>query len=166
MLFCEPFSVDKLGEVQSFYCGDEEWERRVSEFIKGNEGEPKAITLIKKGKTEAWLYKLQGGAELVGFGALTKRTIKIGDVWHKSTLLTAFGIQKQHQGKPDGPREQRYSTLMMSDLLSKAIAYNRPIWELLVHKNNSAAQKLYERVGFVRIEEVRDEYDRMFMRIL
>lgn len=52
---------------------------------------------------------------------------------------------------------------MLADLAQKAIDYGRPIWGLFVHKDNIRAQRLYESVGFVKIDEPRDTYLRMFV---
>jgi GNAT superfamily N-acetyltransferase len=162
-LIARPFSLEDLAITRDFYCGDAAWERPIAEWIRGTDGVvPKMITLIEKGKTEVWLYQLASG-ELVGYSALTKHRWKIGEEWKNVTLLQAFGIQKQFQGKPDGVGETRYSKQMLADVTSRAISYGCPLWGLLVHKENIKAQRLYESIGFIRIDEARDIYYRMFL---
>lgn len=163
-LIAEAFSRNKLHEVQHFYCGASEWDLQIQKWIRGDGGEPKAITLLAQGGTEVFLYKRANG-DLVGFGALTKHRWKIDGQWHNITLLHTLGIQQQFQGLPEGPIEERYSTQMISDLGARAVSYGRPIWGLLVHKQNLRARRFYERIGFSLIEEVRDKYVRMFMNI-
>lgn len=165
MLDWEQFNADKHGAVQGFHCGDEPWSVEVNNFVKDDNGDSQAIKLIRSGRAEMWLYRQQSDGLLVGFGALSKPKWTIDDKPEKVTVIHAFGITKAFHGFPPGPPEQRYASLILSDLLSKAVAYGRPLCGLLVHKENARAKRFYEREGFELIEEVRDTHDRMLLRL-
>jgi hypothetical protein len=69
-----PFTPDDWPDVQDFDCGDEPYEREVSDWLKGpaEEGVESALNCIADDQRpgRVWLYKL--GDRLVGFGALAK----------------------------------------------------------------------------------------------
>ena len=60
------FTSALLPKVQQFDCGDEPWEREVSDWIKGGPGG--VLDDLQRG-CEVWLYANNSG-ELVGFGSL------------------------------------------------------------------------------------------------
>ncbi len=146
-LIARPFSSEDLAITRDFYCGDAVWERPVADWIRGSDGVvPKMLTLVEQGKTEVWLYLITSG-ELVGYSALTKQRWKIGGEWKNVTLLQAFGIQKQFQGKPDGVGEIRYSKQMLADVTSKAISYGCPLWGCLFIRKTSRLSDCTSRLA-------------------
>jgi hypothetical protein len=61
-----PFSAELLPVVHGFYCGDEEWEREVSDWIKGP-------ALQELGPDcQVWLYSTADDG-LVGYASLGGR---------------------------------------------------------------------------------------------
>jgi ribosomal protein S18 acetylase RimI-like enzyme len=65
-------------------------------------------------------------------------------------LIPAVAIQKQFWGKPDGPREGRYSSQILDHLITEAarLPIDVPVLGLFVHPQNQRAIKVYERAGF------------------
>ena len=165
MLNWEPFSAVHQSDVNGFFCGEKLWEKEVENFIRGDGASSQALTMLANRRAEIWLYKLVDTGELVGFGALSKPKWTIDGTEHKITLLQAFGVQAKFHGQPAGPPDGRYATQILADLQEKAIGYGRAIWGLFVHKENAKAKAFYMRNGFVKIEEVRDTHERMFLRL-
>jgi hypothetical protein len=65
-------------------------------------------------------------------------------------------VEKQFWGQPPGPREQRYSALILDDLISEAtkrMSSDSGLLILYVNEKNSRAIRLYERAGFVPLQK-------------
>jgi ribosomal protein S18 acetylase RimI-like enzyme len=59
-------------------------------------------------------------------------------------------IQKRFWGKPDGPKEGRYSSQILDHLVTEAasLPVTVSVLGLFVHPENQRAIKAYERAGF------------------
>jgi RimJ/RimL family protein N-acetyltransferase len=91
--------------------------------------------------------------EVVGYGSLGLTRWKYpGADSPRSGLIIipAVAIRRAFWGKPEGAPEDRYSSQVMRHLLVEALAWpgSLPALGLLVHPDNHAAIKLYERFGF------------------
>jgi GNAT superfamily N-acetyltransferase len=141
-----PFAAELLDQVQAFSCGEEPYERELADWIR-----QEALAAMSRG-TKVWLYATEG-RELIGYGSLGKTN------WHwpepgsgkvSLSIIPAVAIQKQYWGKPDGPREGRYSSQVLDHLIAEATdrTDTQPLLGLFVHTDNHRAIKLYERAGF------------------
>ena len=150
------FTSAEWDGVQAFDCGDAHYEREVATWIKGKQGPEidSALTSIyhpdRPGRV--WLYKLEDGT-LVGFGALGQNEWRWKgkkDPFVPVTIIIWVGLQKEFQGKPEGPKEQRYSVLILNDLIKEAEKDQDkyPVLGLCVHKDNAKAINLYKWFGF------------------
>lgn len=171
----EAFTHDDLPEVQSFDCGEEPFAREVSNWLKGPLEADSAITSINHPQRpgKVWLYRLENGT-LVGFGALAKsewRWKGKKDPKIPLTVIIWVGIDKAFRGKPDGPREGRYSSQILDDLIAEALEdkQTHPVLGLFVQTANTRAIELYRRAGFTeKLDTYTDketgiEYQRMAM---
>jgi ribosomal protein S18 acetylase RimI-like enzyme len=152
-----PFAEDLLSRVQGFECGDEPWQREVSDWIKAPRGTGGAVDEVDEG-TRVWLYLGEGG-ELVGFGSLgTAMQPWPGpdDPQLSASTIPVVGVDRKFWGQPPGPRDERYSARVLDDLITEARARRdeRPILLLYVHVDNERASRLYERAGFVELNEI------------
>jgi ribosomal protein S18 acetylase RimI-like enzyme len=165
----QTFSEANWAEVQNFDCGSEPYELEVSAWLKGQAGEDSALTSIhhpeKPGRV--WLYKLPDNT-LVGFGALAKsewRWKGKKDPKIALSIIIWIGLQKEFRGQPPGPKEDRYSTQILDDLIAEALESQEthPVLGLFVHRDNVRAIRLYQRAGFMEnLEPTKDgQYLRM-----
>lgn len=143
------FTAELLSYVREFDCGSEPFEQELAGWIREH-----ALQEIKhtKGKTQVWLY-FTAAKELVGYGSLGTTRWPYPDAGSGRLTLAIIpnvAIQKIFQGKPDGPPQNRYSTLMVEHLVSEAIALpkDQPLIGLFVHPDNQRAIKFYERMNF------------------
>ena len=60
------------------------------------------------------------------------------------------GVQKEFKGQPPGPKEDRYSSQILGDLISEANEdkTTHPVLGLFVDKDNNRAIKFYKDAGF------------------
>jgi ribosomal protein S18 acetylase RimI-like enzyme len=87
------------------------------------------------------------------------------------TVIIWIGIRKEFRGKPDGPREGRYSAQILDDLIAEALEdqETHPVLGLFVQTANVRAIELYRRAGFTeKLDSYMDrqtgvEYRRMAM---
>lgn len=151
-----PFTEQLLPKVQNFECGDELWQREVSNWIKAASGTGGAVDALQQG-TQIWLYADDNG-DLVGFGSLAEATQR----WPRSkdpplavSLLPFLAVDQRFWGQPAGPPESRYANLLLRDLVAEAMKFQtaRPLLLLFVHTDNLAAIKFYERAGFVELHK-------------
>ena len=147
------FTAEDLPDVQSFHCGDELYEKEVSDWIKSSEGDCAVNSIVDpKRPSRVWLYRV--GEKIVGFGSLAQskwywpgnRT----DPEMNLSVIIWVGVQKEFWGKPEGPKEERYSAQILDDLLAEAdaVAKTHPILGLYVHKDNGRAIRFYKDSGF------------------
>lgn len=142
--------------VQHFDCGDAPYEREVSDWIKGpcDPDVDSALTSISHPEQpgRVWLYKLEDGT-LLGFGALGYNEWRWrgkNDPKVPVTVIIWVGLQREFHGKPAGPKEYKYSVLILNDLIKEAEKdqATHPALGLSVHKDNVKAIKLYDWFGF------------------
>lgn len=91
--------------------------------------------------------------EVVGFGSLGTSNWNYPDPSAKRltvAVIPAVAIQTKWWGKPDGPREGRYSAQILDHLILEAakLVLAVPVLGLFVHPSNVRACKVYERAGF------------------
>src|SRR5207249_3478309 len=103
---------------------------------------------------KVWLYAT-GSKEVVGFGSLAVTRWHYPEPSSKRiaiAIIPAVAVQKAFWGKPDGPREGRYSTQIIEHLITEAakLPIQEPVLALYVHPENQRAIKAYERAGFER----------------
>ena len=160
-----PFTPEDLDgfQVQEFDCGNAPYEREVSAWLKGRDAESASASILDAERpAKVWLYKSADGT-LVGFGAIAPskwRWTSKKDPYIPITVIIWVGLQRQFQGKPDGPRNGRYSVLIVNDLIKEAEAEraDRPVLGLAVHKDNERAIKLYRSFGFTdNLEPMRNK---------
>ena len=152
----QSFQASDLAAVQNFHCGGQHYEVEVSDWIKGD-GQPGvdcALTSIadSDSPSRVWLYTLSGES-LLGYAALAKRDWRWKgkkDPHIPVTVIIWVGLDSAYQGKPDGPKEDRYCMKVMGDLISEALKdrSTHPVLGLLVHKDNAKAIALYKRFNF------------------
>jgi GNAT superfamily N-acetyltransferase len=102
--------------------------------------------------TSVWLF-LTEGRDLIGYGSLGQTNWRWPAPADKKVavqVIPAVAIQKAYWGKPDGPREGRYSSLILDHLIAEATDRSdvSPLLGLFVHPDNQRAVKVYERGGF------------------
>jgi ribosomal protein S18 acetylase RimI-like enzyme len=152
-----PFTEELLPKVQAFNCGDQPWEREVSEWIKAPRGAGGAIDELDRA-AQVWLY-LSGDGELVGFGSLAQATQRwpgAKDPPIAASVIPMLGVDARFWGQPPGPPEDRYSTRILDDLIAAAQTHEdeRPILVLYVHVDNPRAIRYYERAGFAELHKL------------
>lgn len=169
------FDYSQLSRVQDFDCGQEEWEREVSDWIK-SEGPEGALAESSRSSRpcKVWLYESDDG-QIVGFGSLGEtnwgRRVE-GDPNSPFTVIPNFAVQSRFQGQPANVSpDERYASLIMDDLIFEAseIPNRRPLLGLFVDVRNVRAIRFYERFGFQRLTSRVDsdtgrEYLRMVLR--
>jgi ribosomal protein S18 acetylase RimI-like enzyme len=151
-----PFTEDLLAKVQGFDCGEEPWQREVSDWIKAPLGSGGALDELGQG-ARVWLYVTQAG-ELVGFGSLAatmQRWPRSKDPQVPASVIPMLGVDRRFWGQPPRPPEERYSAQLLDDLLAEAKreSKERPILILYVHIDNVRGIRFYERAGFVELHK-------------
>jgi len=153
----EDFTEDQLAlpEVQQFDCGAEIWEKEVSDWLKMPLGQDGAISSVRNEERpgRVWLYRNADG-QLVGYGALGYtewRWTRNKDPFLPLTVIIWCAIQKEFWGKPDGPKDERFSHQIMDNLITEAIddVETHPILGLAVHPENTRAIKFYKEYEFL-----------------
>lgn len=149
-----PFTVDHLPAVEGFFCGSEEWERELSEWIQ-NPGEGGALHDVRARDCQVWLYYTERDG-VIGFGSLGTTE------WHWPTRkghkrrlasLPMVAVRRDMWGKPDGPPNRRWSSLILDDLIEEAFALVErtgcePVLGLWVDERNTRAIKFYSENDF------------------
>jgi ribosomal protein S18 acetylase RimI-like enzyme len=151
-----PFAEDLLPKVQAFACGDEPWQREVSDWIKAPRGASGAVDELERG-ARVWLYVTEDG-DLVGFGSLAATTQRWPGAKSPpvpATVIPMLGVDGKFWGQPPGPLEDRYSARLLDDLIEEARAqrHERPILVLYVHVENLRGIRFYERAGFTELHK-------------
>jgi ribosomal protein S18 acetylase RimI-like enzyme len=106
--------------------------------------------------TRVWLYRDES---LVGFGSIGTTRWSVPDEAgpkRKVSIIPWVAIAEAFRGRPAGvPRDQRYSSLILDDLISEAASLMNcePYLCLCVHPDNAAAIRLYERHEFARLSK-------------
>ncbi|HZZ74215.1 MAG TPA: GNAT family N-acetyltransferase [Pirellulales bacterium] len=160
---CE-FTAAMTADVQGFICGSEEWELDMANWITGQ----RVITAIADSKNEAQVWLYYSGDFLVGFGSLAKTRWPwpMPDGKHQNlAIIPALAIQSTFKGKPEGVTEksEKFSNLLMSDLIAKARLRGVPGLVLFAHPKNTPAIRLYSGFGFIAFELGKNGFLRMGM---
>jgi GNAT superfamily N-acetyltransferase len=145
-LIAVEFTEQHLPLVQTFACGEESYERELAEWIRLD-----SVSALNCG-CKVWLY-VTSEKEIVGYGSLGVTRWNYPEPSSKRAalaLIPAVAIQKEFWGKPDGPREGRYSSQILDHLITEAGTHpiDVPLLGLFVHPENHRAIKAYERAGF------------------
>src|SRR5713226_895376 len=93
-----PFTEELLPKVQSFECGDEPWEREVSDWLKSGRGTGSALDDLDHGN-QIWLYATATG-ELIGVGSLgiaEQRWPRAKDPKIAVSILPMLGVDRRFQ---------------------------------------------------------------------
>ena len=166
-----PFTAELLPKVQSFDCGDEVWEREVSDWIKHPLGTGGALDELQHG-TRVWLYYTAEDG-IIGFGSLgeaVQRYPSPKDDKIPAGVITNLAIQTRFRGQPPGPRQERYSARILDHLIHEAMATRdqRSILVLYVHVENTRAEKFYRDAGFVELHKpyTDKQTDRTYKRMV
>lgn len=159
-LFADEFTAADQPLLAGLHCGDEPWSRAATEWIAGSE----VLDSIKQHQTRVWIYRnSEDDASIVGFASLAATG------WQKwpppegkrSRLLyiPQLGLDARFRGFPPS-HDWRYSNQIMEHVIGQArwmaeqIQEEKPakkhvhLLTLKVHRENIAAQKVYERYGF------------------
>ena len=177
-----PFTEDDWEDVQSFDCGDKDYQREVSDWLKGRRTEDSALAaLARENPSRIWLYRLEddetdddGPDNLAGFGVLDRsawRWIGGKDPYLPIAILLWFAVQNQFKRQPPGDEDGFYSSQIVDDLIATAMddRRERPVLGLCVRLGNTGAINLYRRKGFtVELSTFKDkatqvQYARMAM---
>lgn len=145
-LIAVEFGAELLDLVQGFDCGEESYERELADWIR-----QESIPVLQRGG-KVWLY-VTPDKSLVGYGSLAVTRWNYpapSDKRVSLALIPAVAIQKPYWGKPEGPREERYSSQILDHLIAQAahLPISVPALGVFVHPQNQRAVKLYERAGF------------------
>lgn len=167
----EDLTLDKLALFSDFDCGDEPWQRPVSDWIRCQSSDPSdsADKSIKSKRCKAYLYRNKDG-KLIGFGTLGKSKWnwpKLTDPKIPVVIIPWIGIAKPFHGQPTGENEVRYSDQIIADLYHLAKAYGLELLVLYVDPRNLSAIKVYKRNGFAANTETleAEEMMRMFVSL-
>lgn len=159
-LFADPFTDADQSEMAGLHCGDEPWARAATAWITGSD----VLDSIRNYGTRAWIYRDSNDA-IVGFGSLgpsQRRWPPPDGGYTRMLMIPQLGIDAKFRGKPPDPI-WRYSHQIMEHLLAEAndwaedIRKTKParkhveLLMLFVHRDNVAAQRLYEKYEFVAL---------------
>lgn len=161
-LYADPFTTEDESDVSSLNCGEEPWARAATQWITG----PDVHASIAKHGTKVWIYRDENDS-VVGFSSLGET----GRRWPppdgdraRLLMIPQLGIDQSFHGQPPD-REWRYSNQLMNHLIYEARDWAMQRNEnkapkkhvkqliLLVHKDNKAAQRLYEKFDFVLVPD-------------
>lgn len=155
-----PLSDDNFHLVADFTCARPShaapWEQDVSAWIKAPRGARGALDAVQNGDAEVWLFEDRNG-RLIGFVALgiEFQTASVEGTPETVYNIPYFGIHSEFRGKPDGPREQRYSWRIFQGVIDEAERRGEhALLTLYVDPNNPAYQGFYPLFGFVEIDRV------------
>src|SRR4051812_24597696 len=99
-----PFTLQMLFVMQEFECGDNPWDREVSDWIKGVEMQDGLRSSLDRG-TKVWLY-VNANRDVVGFSSLgtSKWGIpKLKDPRRNVGIIPNVAVRSRFQGLPVGP---------------------------------------------------------------
>jgi len=148
------YSIKKLDigdNVNSFSCGNNEWDRDIAEFLIED-----ALNQQTKGLNVTWLCLKE--AEIAGYTSLVSSTLKIEEssTWKAILnigeikrdyvpcgLIAQFGVANDFQGQGVGK-------FMLSFLRGAAIEskFGIKLLTLHVHKDNAVGRDFWESMGF------------------
>ena len=142
-----PFRQEYQPGLQGFFCDNELWQQDIADWIKGD----RVVNDIRDRGCEVWLYTT-GQSDVIGYGSLGVSEWRVPEKGPKIrvNIIPYLGIDQRYWGQPPGPREQRFSTQVLEHLTIEASRHHdrRPFLGLFVHRDNTGAIKLYERLHF------------------
>ena len=146
------FSEDALPSVQHLDCGDSLAAELAVEWIKQGRAFRGALKSMEQHGTEVWLYWADANGEehLIGFASLgvTRVPIPLPDGQRQEVgFIPMLGVARSFQSKFLG-KGKKYSHWIMESIIEKAREREFRRLCLYVHKDNLAAQRLYEKFGF------------------
>jgi hypothetical protein len=164
-LFARQFCPEMVADLGSFTCGKDRWGLLAEQWIRCSEPKNSAITSMAKG-TSVWLYYLEEGGQLVGFGSLGPTNNKLATD-RPAAFIPQLGLHIDFRGYPPGADPQdRLSSQIIGNLLLRAREQNYKSVALFVHAENFGAIKLYKRSGFIEVASVKDGYKMMAVKII
>jgi RimJ/RimL family protein N-acetyltransferase len=140
------FRKDHLDLFRDFDCGQEPYERELAEWIR------QESTIALSQGTKVWIYATSDKA-IIGYGSLGVTRWNYPSPSAKRialAIIPSLAIHRQYWGKPEGPREKRYSSQILDHLITEAsfLPLKVPMLGLFVHPENLRAIKAYERANF------------------
>ena len=144
-----------LAPVQTFTCGEREWEVEVGKWIAAPAGDPEsALYCIEQGRCSVWLYTLPAddSLDIVGFTSLGRTSWGLQKRGEKTPIqiVPNFAVALRYQGQPrDVPKAERYAYKMFGDLIAEAgrrwkFEGASQLLGLHVHPMNERAIQFYE----------------------
>lgn len=97
-------------------------------------------TFTEKIHNNALLFSLENNNDIIGFAACYAN-----DLANKEAYIPFFAIRKEYQGTGKG--------LKLLDFIIQEITVNSIMDNILLHSDNPKAIKLYEKRGFISIED-------------
>lgn len=176
LLYADEFTSADLPFLAGLHCSDEAWSRAAAEWTRGSE----VIDSIEKHDTKVWIYRnSEADDSIVGFSSLSAtgwmKWPPPGGRRSRLLYIPQLGLAHKYRGKPSSP-EYRYSNQIIEHLLGQAqkaaeqIRKDKPakkhveLLTLRVHRDNIAAQKLYQRYNFEFLSAF-DENDHLAMQL-
>lgn len=116
--------------------------------------------------TLVWLYYLESG-QLIGFGSVGPTKRQPDGSLPPVGLIPQLGVHRDfHRYPPGADRNDRISSAIVRDLISKARELQFGTLVLYVHKDNISAKNLYDRNQFVAVPPPDESgYETMMVRI-
>lgn len=149
-----PFDENLLPLVQDFDCGEDPWERDVSNWLKRTDLDDCAVRRIRDGRCRVWLYAI-GRDRIVGFGSLGRARWILSDPGGGARsalvhIIPFIGVHTEFQGRPRRSRSGSYAYRILRHLLLQAanVADVESLIGLYVHERNARAIRFYRNWGF------------------
>ena len=158
------FTVDMLGwtSVQGFGCGDEAWEREITEWLKAPLGSGGAVDETFEGNT-TWLYVSDDG-DVVGVASVGPSSAS----WPKNssprlpaTCVTWVATDYRHRGKG-------YGGQIMNHVVGECLARKDdfPLVVLYVYQGNPARDWYVKKYNFAEIGKPLTQNGRFYDRLV
>ena len=143
--------LDNSDDVGLFSCGNNEWDKDISEFLIED-----ALNQQIKGLNVTWLC--QKGTEIVGYTSLVSSTLKIEKSSRWKAILNIGEIKRDYVpcgliaqfGVASDFQRQGVGKFMLSFIRGAAIEseFGIKLLTLHVHKDNTAGRDFWESMGF------------------
>lgn len=144
------FDATKLPTLSAFSCGDDQFGKIATDWIKCTDPAKCALQSMADRGTEVFLFYTQADV-LVGFGSLGQTTRRNSsrqlETW---SYIPQVGIDQNHKGCPPGVDwSERYAAVIMRILMGRSRGHATPMLMLHVHEDNHRARRLYDNLGFL-----------------
>jgi ribosomal protein S18 acetylase RimI-like enzyme len=160
-----PLDRKAVEQWASSDCGDTPAGRAAAEWI-GGVGWPTAANELRRG-TQIWAYENRAG-ERVGFASLRVDRWVVGHPPERLAIhyIPMLAVLARFQGLPD-PRAgaPKYCYQILAHLRGEAVAGSAKaqLMGLSVRQDNAEATHIYQRVGFVHVDQ--GKLNRMLLRL-